>query len=809
MQGTALRLVLLLSDELGLELIAKRLFDRPSGAALATPAERRDFLVRRQCVELLAGGDERASGLLRRALVEGDPSEHVRQGLAEAFARRGALPELARLAGLDPRAPEPSPRVRAVALQAACRSATPATLPAVVQLVVAALDRETAALPLSIACEDLALLMTRASSLAAPDARSDISREAPPPALVEPLLASLLRLASHPERPPAIQEIAAAAAERVGRMQSPEGRAWTHFFETFTRRIEPGTSRSISLAELADLPPLPADPTFLGRILAELSRRDFPLFAARNGGRLVVWRGDRYRRRLWRVLHELRSRRPNKRQAHRHTVGRVMKGHLRAPPGGLDEVTATTVPGERVHVSEEGGWGRHLPSVDDLLDLPLLSRDPVHVFSSHGVTTIHPPAGLWARLRNRLALSVRYEALAALRLQSLRGTEPHTRQRFAEQLRETYGIQLTFARYDYAGHRALAPARLAALFAATPLLEAASSTVLAAPSLDGARDWLAHQGDYFLSLRQNGQLALALFLVAFAVLFFVGAYRKRARIARARARIPLTIGGWGTRGKSGTERLKAALFHGLGYEISVKTTGCEAMLIHSVPDEPPHEIFIFRSYDKATIWEQRDVVETAADLRSEVFLWECMALQPEFVELLQHDWMRDDYVTLTNAFPDHEDVQGPAGADVAECITSFIPHDSTLVTSEVNFLPLFEQRARERGTQLHPVAPRDGDLIAEDLLALFPYNEHPRNIALVARLAEELGVDRHLAIATMAEHVVPDLGVLKTYPPAVRARPRRSASSTACPRTSAPASSTTGSAWPSIARTPTPTRTRP
>ena len=285
------------------------------------------------------------------------------------------------------------------------------------------------------------------------------------------------------------------------------------------------------------------------------------------------------------------------------------------------------------------------------------------------------------------------------------------------------------------------------------------------------RDWLESQADYFVSLRQNGQLALAIFLVGFAVLFFVSAYRQRARIARARARIPLTIGGWGTRGKSGTERLKAAVFHGLGYEVSVKTTGCEAMLIHSVPEETPHEIFVFRSFDKSTIWEQRDLVETAAALESEVFLWECMALQPEFVELLQHDWMNDNFVTLTNAFPDHEDVQGPAGVDVAGCITSFIPYDSTLLTTEVQFLPMFEQRARERGSVLHAVPPRAGDLIAEDVLALFPYSEHPRNIALVARLSEELGVDRHLAMATMAEHVVPDLGVLKTYPPAcVRGR---------------------------------------
>src|SRR6185369_144981 len=95
-------------------------------------------------------------------------------------------------------------------------------------------------------------------------------------------------------------------------------------------------------------------------------------------------------------------------------------------------------------------------------------------------------------------------------------------------------------------------------------------------------------------------------------------------------------------------------------------------------------------------------------------------------------------------------------------------------TSETNFLPLFAEACKERGTRLHAVTPREADLIAEDVLALFPYSEHPKNIALCARVGAKLGIDRHLAMATMAEHVVPDLGVLKTYPPArVRGRTLR------------------------------------
>ena len=88
----------------------------------------------------------------------------------------------------------------------------------------------------------------------------------------------------------------------------------------------------------------------------------------------------------------------------------------------------------------------------------------------------------------------------------------------------------------------------------------------------------------------------------------------------------------GVRSQNDSGRLKAALFHGLGYEIVSKTTGCEAMIIHSAPGLDPREIFLYRAYDKASIWEQRDVLRIAAEMRSQVMLWECMALNPEYVE---------------------------------------------------------------------------------------------------------------------------------------------------------------------------------
>jgi len=94
-----------------------------------------------------------------------------------------------------------------------------------------------------------------------------------------------------------------------------------------------------------------------------------------------------------------------------------------------------------------------------------------------------------------------------------------------------------------------------------------------------------------------------------------------------------------------------------------------------------------------------------------------------------------------------------------------------MITSEMSYLPLFVEKCEARGTAMHIITDRDAEMIPDDFLDLFPYREHPRNIALVTKVATELGLDPDLARYTMAMSVVPDLGVLKAYPK-VRARGR-------------------------------------
>lgn len=148
-----------------------------------------------------------------------------------------------------------------------------------------------------------------------------------------------------------------------------------------------------------------------------------------------------------------------------------------------------------------------------------------------------------------------------------------------------------------------------------------------------------------------------------------------------------------------------------------------------------------------------------------------MGLSPNYVKVLQRHWMRDDISTITNTYPDHEDLQGPAGRNIPEVMTTFIPEQSTILTSEEQMRPILLEAARDLGTRLVGVGWLEAGILPSDILERFPYEEHPFNIALVLALADELGVDRDLALKEMADRVVADLGVLKTYPAApVRTR---------------------------------------
>jgi gamma-polyglutamate synthase len=486
---------------------------------------------------------------------------------------------------------------------------------------------------------------------------------------------------------------------------------------------------------------LKADKDLVGRVLAVLAFEDFG-FDLSLGLAPRLRRGDRFKRRLWRVLHELRTSSTDKRQAWLHTIGRAFTGPIIAPSARLAELAPTKVPGEPLHLGPEAGWRNFMPLLDHVLTA-LDRGTTLRIYSSEGLTLVEPPRGFFARLRGFFAISRHFAALAELR--NLPGND------YAAALRQ-HGVSLDFA--PHSDHGEPPDPQVVKLFgfgAAIPAIAAF------------ARDAAA----YFGTVYENTLVQLGVF-IALAVGWFVGRHVWRGRRMRAqREGIALVLGGWGTRGKSGTERLKAGLINALGHPLVSKTTGCEAMFLLGRPFGDLTEMFLFRPYDKATIWEQFDLVRNARGLGARVFLWECMGLTPSYVRVLQRDWMRDDLSTITNTYPDHEDVQGPAGRNIPEVMTQFIPERGTLFTTEEEMYPILREGAELAKTDIRPVGWKEAGLIHQNLLARFPYAEHPFNIALVTAMAAELGLPADYAVKEMADRVVADLGVLKIYPRSV------------------------------------------
>lgn len=563
-----------------------------------------------------------------------------------------------------------------------------------------------------------------------------------------------------------VRRWATQAFEYVWSEFDPDAHTLRECLAAFAYAIPPGHTRRLPRTLTEGL-----DPTFIGRVWAVVCQRDHAVQLKHSRRGYLVTRGNVFGFRWWRWLHEFVHPSPDKRQAFPHTIGRIFDGDIHVASGILAELAQTKVPGEPLYIPEEDGWRPYLPLLDEFVSSIELGHrvQQFRLFSSEGITSVTPPRGL-RRLLAVLKLTWRFAEFAEKRNWRENMPEPPTTYLSAL---EKLGFKTRFEPYPDVNRRALPVDPTVLRFFPALLIPELLRDVWGV-----FRDYCMtlYQSsdrfyDYFVSLYQNSVLELAVFVVIFGLLFFTMHLYSNLRLRFWRARIPLVVGGWGTRGKSGTERLKAALFNALGFGVLSKTTGCEAMLLHSYPFGKLKEMFLFRPYDKATIWEQANVVRLAGRFGSDVLLWECMALRESYVRVLQRSWMHDDFSTITNTYPDHEDIQGPAGINIPEVIGCFIPSEATLVTTEEQMLPVLAAKAERCRTKIKPVTWLEAGLITPDVLQRFPYEEHPYNIALVLGLAEELGIDRDFAIKEIADRVVPDLGVLKTFPVAtVRTR---------------------------------------
>ena len=511
--------------------------------------------------------------------------------------------------------------------------------------------------------------------------------------------------------------------------------------------LPPGQSRKVKKSDLAGF-----EENLIGRVMAMLCQEDFGVQIQKGMFFYIFFKGPRFRFKFWRFFHEILNPSPDKREGFSHTKGRTPLGAYRIPSGILSELTETKVPGEPLYFEEEDGNRAFLPLLDDFLSLvhPLSNLKEFKTFSSAGITHVHQPVSFLKQMYAYMKINLRFSKIADLRNWDARDTaSPDS---YIKTMQEM-GFRVSFQPYacDFESEEPIVKKTLVAKFF---------------PSL-GAMilpDLALKFRDYAISLYENSFFELVVFTGIALCVFSSRHLWSNWRFRRARNKIPVSFGGWGTRGKSGTERLKAALMNAEGYGLVSKTTGCEAMFLHGDPFGEMYELLLFRPYDKATIWEQQSLVIMAEQFGADMVLWECMALQPPFVHIMQRQWMKDDIATLTNAYPDHEDIMGPAGINIPDVMACFIPKNSTLLTTEHQMNPVFRYRAKLNHTHFVPVDGIQAELISDDVLKRFPYNEHPSNIALVQAFALELGIDPDYAIKEMADRVIADIGMLKTFP---------------------------------------------
>ena len=215
--------------------------------------------------------------------------------------------------------------------------------------------------------------------------------------------------------------------------------------------------------------------------------------------------------------------------------------------------------------------------------------------------------------------------------------------------------------------------------------------------------------------------------------------------------IPVRIHVNGTRGKSSVTRLIAAGLRAGGKRTFAKTTGTAPRVIDAEGIDR-----IIHRLRSPSIGEQVRLLKYFSAEKPDVVVMECMAVQPQYQWISEHQMVKSDIGVITNARPDHLDEMGPTDVDVVRSLCNSVPIDGTLITAEEKYKNILEEVAEQNGSEfLHS----DEGSITDSELNKFSYIEHPQNIAIALDVCKKMGIKRDVALHGM-HSVKPDLGAL-------------------------------------------------
>ena len=218
--------------------------------------------------------------------------------------------------------------------------------------------------------------------------------------------------------------------------------------------------------------------------------------------------------------------------------------------------------------------------------------------------------------------------------------------------------------------------------------------------------------------------------------------------------IPLRIHVNGTRGKSSVTRLVAAGLREGGLRTFAKTTGTAPRVIDSEgKDRIIHRLRL------PSIGEQVRLLSYFASERPQAVVMECMAVQPQYQWIAEHQMVKSHIGVITNVRPDHLDEMGPTEDDLAYSLCNTIPVDGILITGEDQKKDILKEVASSNRSDL---IFSDDKSVTNDELDKFTYMEHPSNVAVALDVCKEAGISRDIALAGMHK-VQPDLGALVAW----------------------------------------------
>lgn len=244
---------------------------------------------------------------------------------------------------------------------------------------------------------------------------------------------------------------------------------------------------------------------------------------------------------------------------------------------------------------------------------------------------------------------------------------------------------------------------------------------------------------------------ILLIIVIVAAIAGIIEYRRHQNRIKS---IPIRIHINGTRGKSSVTRLIGAGLRAGGITNITKVTGTFPRLII----EDGSETFIHRKAG-ANIIEQLDIVKFAARRKVKALVMECMALQPQYQTITEHQMIHSNISVMTNVRIDHTDVMGHTLDEIAETLGRTIPKNELLFTTE-NVIPeKLKAMADRQHTVTHFI---HADSVTRDEMKGFRYIEHRENVALALAICQHLKIDRTTALRGMYE-AIPDAGVLTCH----------------------------------------------